>query len=135
MFQIKYLIQINKPRVKTEGANEITITIGNLIASHRRSLLAEVDVNNTKILWSSVNKAKYPQPESVQLYDKIGDTDDFNKLFADIAKDSAYSKSDIENDIVLDSDNVGITSIYDFQVQQMLAAVKKTSSGAEILPY
>ena len=67
--------------------------------------------------------------------DKIGVPDDFNELFADIATDSTYLKSDIKNDIVLDSDNVGIMPIYDFQVQQMLKAVKKTSSDAEVLHY
>ena len=65
------------------------------------------------------------------MYDKIGDTDDFNKFFADIAMGSMYSMSNF----VLDSDNVRITPIYDFQVQRMLAVVKKTSSSAKILPY
>ena len=69
------------------------------------------------------------------MYDKIGDTDDFNKFVADIVTDAAHSKPDIENEIALDSDNVGITQMYDFQVQRMLAAVKKTPSGAEILLY
>ena len=80
---------------KTDKSNELTIKNGNLIASHRRSLLADVDVNNTNKLWSAVNKAKNPKTKSAQLYDKIGDTVDFNKLFANIATDSAYSKSDI----------------------------------------
>ena len=118
-----------------DEANEITINIENLIAFHWCSLLSDVDINNTKKLWSAVNKANNPQSKSAQLYDMIGDTDDFNTFFADIAMDSTYSKSDIDNDIVLDSNNVGKTPIYDFQVQRMLAAVKKTSSGAEILPY
>ena len=45
-------------KAKTDEANEITIKTGNLIASHRRSLLSDVDINNTKKLWSAVNKAK-----------------------------------------------------------------------------
>ena len=45
-------------KAKTDEANEIAIKIGNLIASHRRALLSDVDVSNSKKLWSAVNKAK-----------------------------------------------------------------------------
>ena len=106
-------------KAKADEAKKITLQIGNLIDSHQRSVLADADVNNTKKLWTAVNKAKNPQTKSAQLYDMIGETDDFNKCFAVIATDSTYSKSDIENYIVLDSDNVGITPIYYFQLQRM----------------
>ena len=75
---------------------------------------------------------------SDELLSCVGDENVSNKLFADIATDPVYKKQEIIDKLIIGNQAEAdkLHHVEDFEVQRLIAAIKKTSSGDEpILPY
>ena len=123
---------------KLDKADKITFKIGRLIDEKLCNFLCNVDATSTKQLWDSVKAASCHCNTSDELFSCVGDENVISKFFADIATDPVYNKREILHKPVIDktAEASKLHHMEDFEVQRLLVAIKKTSSGDEpILPY
>ena len=89
-------------------------------------------------MWDSVKAACCHRNTSDELLLCVGDENVINKFFADIATDPVYNKQGIIDKLIIGNQTEAdkLHHVQDFEIQRLLAAIKKTSSGDEpILPY
>ena len=101
-----------------------------MIAEKRRNLLANVDATSTKQLWDSVNSTSCHRNTSDELQSCVGNENVINKFFADIATYHVYNKQEIIDKLIIGNPAEAdkLHHVEDFEVQRLLAAIKKISS-------
>ena len=125
---------------QTEQASQISIKIGRLIAENRTQLLTKARSQDTRKLWQAVNETRN---QGTRQLDELGppfdDSDAINRYFAAIATDPAYDRQQIDDFIKPsenDRDHVNDNFCFqEYEVTRALKEVKRTSSGADPLPY
>jgi len=126
---------------RIEAANELSTKIGNLTAEFRATRLQRLNNNDIRRLWAFVKPPLGKSHKIGSLGEMYGgffaDLDKINEHFAGIATDSNYDPELISR---MKPTISGTTSHYEditceYEVYKILAALKKTSSGFDGVPY
>jgi hypothetical protein len=116
-------------------ANEISLKLNTLIKEARSCHMSNLANADTKRLWQAVNGKRGNGQDN--MCSNIGTVEQFNNYFADIATDPGYNKLEIETMIAptpLDFDTTAYNSLEPFEVERMLASLKRTSAGPNSPP-
>ena len=130
---IKHLL-ISRNRLMRRGnlikANEISVRLGQLIREARSTHMNKLAGADTKRLWQAVNGKRSTGQDGICC--KVGTPDDFNDYFANIATDSDYNLSNVENmrlDTPLEFDFCTHSPPEPYFIEQMLYSIDSASSG------
>ena len=122
-------------RGKLARANEISLKLGTLIKEARSQHMSNLANADTKRLWQAVNGKRGNGQDNI--CSNIGTVDQFNSYFAGVANDPCYNRQEIEKMIVptpTDFDPAVYSSLEPFEVERMLASLKRTSPGPSSPP-
>jgi hypothetical protein len=123
---------------KLDKAGGISVKVGKLLADRRVQMLANLNDHDTLQLWAAVNTSRNRSVcNSLSHYgDRFADANAINKNFVEIATDPSYDRQQINNFIkTTEQDEVSKFKFLEHDIVGALRSVKRTSQGAEPLPY
>ena len=123
---------------KLDKAGDISVKVGKLLADRRAQMLADLNDRDTRQLWAAVNTSRNRSVcNPLSHYgDRFADANAINEHFVEIATDPSYDRQQINNFIKpIEKGELSKFKFLEHDIVVALRSVKRTSQGAEPLPY